>query len=218
MNIIITGAANGLGYALAHFFANNNHHVYMLDRQKPKLLQKNQTFFKVDIINPKQLQTIAKKISKKIDILINNAGIMKRGTLKEISIEDMNRLIDVNAKGYVWVTKIFLPLCKKDAKIVFVSSRHAKTLPKDPGIYALTKKINADTAQLFQKTYPKLDIRTLYLGPIDTQIAYLNQTKKQIKQKQPQPTEKTAHKIMQFLETDKKELIYREKSKKYYSK
>ena len=74
-NIVITGVSSGIGFHLANSLTLNNK-VYGLSRKKPKIKNDNFIFLKTDLGNLKSLTSSLKKI-KKVDVLINNAGITK---------------------------------------------------------------------------------------------------------------------------------------------
>ena len=101
--IIITGSGKGIGYDLALNFVNRNAIIYCIDKAFPNKIPKNfqYSFFqkKCDITNKKQFEKICKEIfekHKKIDVLINNAGITYPEKSKIYSEEKWIKTLQVN--------------------------------------------------------------------------------------------------------------------------
>jgi 3-oxoacyl-[acyl-carrier protein] reductase len=110
---IITGGAAGIGAATAEKFAEEGAKVIIwdLDESKGKALAEklNATFAKVNTANYEEVETAAKAVNDqfgRIDILINNAGITRDSTLKKMTIEQWQQVIDVNLTGVFYCTKI----------------------------------------------------------------------------------------------------------------
>lgn len=102
-NIIITGAANGIGYKAAIYFREQNHNVFALD-----ILEENDNviflksigvnYIPVDITNIKSLHKTVEPIVEKnmIDLLINFAGIIETGAMVDVPYEKMLKSVEVN--------------------------------------------------------------------------------------------------------------------------
>lgn len=110
---IITGGAAGIGAATAIKFAEEGAKVVIwdLDETKGKALAEklNATFAKVNTANYADIEVAAKAVNDKfgrIDILINNAGITRDSTLKKMTVEQWQQVIDVNLTGVFYCTKI----------------------------------------------------------------------------------------------------------------
>ena len=87
----------------------------------------NVKIFKADISNKKQVQEMidyATSEFKKIDILINNAGISSTGLLQDLSEEELNRIFSVNVNGTFFCTQSVLPqmIARHEGKIINISS------------------------------------------------------------------------------------------------
>jgi 3-oxoacyl-[acyl-carrier protein] reductase len=115
---IITGGAAGIGAATAIRFANEGAKVVIwdLDENRGNELAKQLTsqglsavFHKVNTSNYQEVESAAKQVFEaygSIDILINNAGITRDATLKKMTPEQWQQVIDVNLTGVFYCAKI----------------------------------------------------------------------------------------------------------------
>ncbi len=110
---IITGGAAGIGAATAIRFVEEGAKVIIwdLDETKGNALaqQLNIEFEKVNTALFSDIENAAKKIFEtygRIDILVNNAGITRDSTLKKMTTEQWQQVIDVNLSGVFYCTKI----------------------------------------------------------------------------------------------------------------
>ena len=110
---IITGGASGIGAATSRKFALEGAKVIIwdLDQEKGNALANEigGDFLKVNTANYSEIEAAAKSVNDKynrIDILINNAGITRDSTLKKMTLEQWQQVIDVNLTGVFYCTKI----------------------------------------------------------------------------------------------------------------
>jgi 3-oxoacyl-[acyl-carrier protein] reductase len=110
---IITGGAAGIGAATAVKFVQEGAKVVIwdLDEAKGNALAKqlNVVFAKVNTADYAEVEAAAKAVNEqfgRIDILINNAGITRDSTLKKMTVEQWQQVIDVNLTGVFYCTKI----------------------------------------------------------------------------------------------------------------
>jgi len=124
--IIISAAADGIGWAIAQACMLNGALVYITDRSKEALdnISKHQLYEKqlfldrVNTENFKEVENYFNKIKNKvdnIDALINNVGIAgPTGKLEELNINDWKETIDININSHFYYTKLSIPLLKKN--------------------------------------------------------------------------------------------------------
>ena len=110
---IITGGAVGIGAATAVKFAQEGATVIIWDLNDVKgtelAQQTGGIFAKVNTANYQEVEVAAKNVFdqfRRIDILINNAGITRDSTLKKMTVEQWQQVIDVNLSGVFYCTKI----------------------------------------------------------------------------------------------------------------
>lgn len=133
---IITGGANGIGYAAVERFAQEGARVIMADydestgmKAAEELREKGHdvTFVQVDVADRESVQNMvaqAVEIYGGIDILVNNAGITRDAMLAKMEIADFQRVLDVNLTGVFNCTQSVLPhlIEKGKGKIINTSS------------------------------------------------------------------------------------------------
>lgn len=122
---LITGASSGIGYATAKYFADNKIDLIICGRREDRLnMLKGEIADKVKVeilvFDVSQQHEVFEKINelpeewKNIDFLINNAGNAHGMDLvQDASLEDWEKMIDINVKGLMYVTKAVLPLMLK---------------------------------------------------------------------------------------------------------
>ncbi|TES86210.1 glucose 1-dehydrogenase [Candidatus Aerophobetes bacterium] len=133
---IVTGAARGIGKAIAQRFLQEGAAVAINDIDleraeeivhEAKSKGKKALSVKADVSNEKEVEEMVNRVYSnfaRIDILVNNAGIIKRGSTEDHSYEDWDRVIAVNLRGTYNCSKAVIPIMKKQkcGKIVNVSS------------------------------------------------------------------------------------------------
>ena len=154
MNVVITGAAGGVGTAVAKLFASKGHNLILLGRNTKNLnelgesISKNHNvsvdFFKCDAVNGLEVRSCIKNInelSKKIDLLINIAGDFPYGPLLNESEGAFDNCMDVNLKlPYLLSLGLFNSLKKNGGgKIINIGSSSAYAGFKNTVTYCASK-------------------------------------------------------------------------------
>ena len=124
-NIIISAAADGIGWSIAELCMNNGASVFVsdIDEQKLSLLKNHKSFNSslfIKKVNASDSEDVLnyflelKKQIKNIDALINNVGIAgPTGKIEELEIDQWNKTIDVNINSHFYFSKYSIPLLKK---------------------------------------------------------------------------------------------------------
>jgi len=118
---LVTGAASGIGAAIAQMFARAGAHVFVGDRDEPGggalvdfIRRENGAadFLPLDVSSEPQCEAACRAVHEKfsrLDVLVNNAGIGHVGTILQTTGADLDRIYAVNVRGMFNVTKAFLP-------------------------------------------------------------------------------------------------------------
>lgn len=148
--VIITGASSGIGKALAYEYASNGHKVVLGARNSKKLDEITDdikskgweaAWHKTDVSKEDDCKDLVNFTVEKyggVDVLINNAGISMRALFKDVKLEVLKQLMDINFWGTVYCTKYALPyLLESKGSVVGVSSiAGLKGLPARTGYSA----------------------------------------------------------------------------------
>jgi NAD(P)-dependent dehydrogenase (short-subunit alcohol dehydrogenase family) len=108
-----------------------------------------------------------------LDILVNNAGIARYGTVEEMSLSDIDALLDVNVRGAVLASQAAIPHLKQGGRIVSIGSCFAERVPvQGCTLYSMTKSaLLAFTRGLARDLGPRdVTVNLVQPGPIDTDM------------------------------------------------
>ena len=146
---IITGAAQGLGEALAKRLDQEGAKVVVADinlesAQKVAETLNDAVAIQVDVTNYEQCEEIAKKTLErygKIDLLVCNAAILIAKPIEEFSSEQWKKVIDVNLVGYYNCAKAVVPTMMKQGRgnIIQINSKSGKKGSAKNSAYATSK-------------------------------------------------------------------------------
>lgn len=125
--VFITGASRGIGRALTEKFLSEGYEVIGTSTSgKVDIDNKSLTILKLDLSLSKSIEDCVKKFAKfdkKIDILINNAGIYANNEDPTMKIEYLRKTLEVNLIGTIDLTEKLIPFVKEGGKIINISSR-----------------------------------------------------------------------------------------------
>jgi NAD(P)-dependent dehydrogenase (short-subunit alcohol dehydrogenase family) len=122
---VVTGAASGIGLATATRFAEEGMQVVMADIQEDALdaavstllgLGHEVTGVRTDVSCYDQIENLAARavnVYGKVNIVHNNAGVVRAGTLEELSLDDWQWVLGVDLWSAIYGVKVFLPLIKQ---------------------------------------------------------------------------------------------------------
>ncbi|MEM6052624.1 3-oxoacyl-ACP reductase family protein [Erwinia sp. P7711] len=108
-----------------------------------------------------------------LDILVNNAGVARGGMLEEMSLEDIDLMLDVNVRGVILTTQAALPHLGQGARIINIGSCLAERVPMQGiSIYSMTKSaLLSFTRGLARDLGPKgITVNLVHPGPTDSDM------------------------------------------------
>lgn len=177
--VVITGASSGLGEATARFLAKQGAIVVLGARRTDRLKSLTDEITRnggkaialpTDVIDRDQVKNLADAAVQKfsrIDVMINNAGLMPPAPLERLKIDEWDRTIDVNIKGVLYGIAAALPHMKqqKSGHFINVSSVAGHRVGPGFAVYAATKHaVRALSEGLRQEVKP-YNIRTTVISP-----------------------------------------------------
>jgi 3-hydroxybutyrate dehydrogenase len=166
--ILVTGSTSGIGLAITEKFYSEFYNVVIVGKVKLTVINKLKKNFDKDrslilnldltkVNNIKKLIILAKKKFKKIDVLVNCAGMQAVSPIDKYSEDIWRKLLDINLNVAFYMTKYALPIMRKNnwGRIINIASTHgligsvnksAYTASKH-GIVGLTKVTALETAK-----------------------------------------------------------------------
>ncbi|MFN6481520.1 MULTISPECIES: SDR family oxidoreductase [unclassified Nostoc] len=151
--VIITGASSGLGEATAKRLAASGAKLMLSARREDRLkdlvaaIAKSggtATYQVTDVADRAQVETLAKQTLStygRIDVLINNAGLMPLSALDQVKVEEWDQMIDVNIKGVLYGIAAVLPIMRqqKSGHVINLSSVAGHKVFAGSAVYCATK-------------------------------------------------------------------------------
>ncbi|MBK6692452.1 MAG: SDR family oxidoreductase [Myxococcales bacterium] len=134
----ITGANRGIGLELARALVARGDAVVALCRSSSKELEatKARVLDGVDVSSDANIASVAERLSgTRVDVLVNNAGILERDTLDSFDHASLLRQMEVNALGPLRLTRALLPLMQRAGKVVVITSRMGSIADNGSGAY-----------------------------------------------------------------------------------
>jgi NAD(P)-dependent dehydrogenase (short-subunit alcohol dehydrogenase family) len=150
---VITGAGSGIGRATALSMARRGCHLALADinvagaedtAREAQALGVRATAHRLDVADRAAVAAFPHEVvaaHKRVDLLMNNAGVALGGTFEQVDEADFDWLMEINFHGVVRMTRAFLPLLHKsdDARIVNVSSIFGIITPPGQAAYSASK-------------------------------------------------------------------------------
>lgn len=151
--VIITGASSGLGEATAHRLAKSGAKLVLGARREDRLEalrdaiveQGGEAIYRVtDVTDRSQVEALAqaaKEAYGRIDVLINNAGLMPLSPLDQLKVDEWEQMVDVNIKGVLYGIAAVLPTMREQhaGHIINLSSVAGHVVFPSAAVYCATK-------------------------------------------------------------------------------
>ena len=159
--VLITGASSGIGKSIAKYFLEKNVKVIVFGINKPDL---NVDFYKVDIKKEAEIKSALSKIGK-IDVLINNSGIVKISKIIDTSNEYFDDIFNTNFRGLFLMSKYSIPKINEMGCIINISSIAGLKSYEGYGIYCATKSAIISLTKTLAIELAKKKIRVNCIAP-----------------------------------------------------
>ncbi len=179
--IIVTGAGGGMGKAIIEDQLGKGHIVIGLDLSVTSLAhlaQQSLQTYEVNVLQEDSIQAIVHEVYAKygrIDGLVNALGIAQAATpIEQVTMDDWNRLMDVNVKSLFITTKAIVPYMKKRKKGSIVTIASISAVRPRPGLQVYIASKGA--AESFTRGLAielashQIRVNTIHPGPADTQM------------------------------------------------
>ncbi|MGW4353209.1 SDR family oxidoreductase [Nocardia sp. NPDC004582] len=175
--ILVTGASSGIGEATARRLAAAGHHVVLGARRTDRLAQLvtelkdagyDAEYAHLDVTNLDNVRAVVTDVRARhgrVDVLVNNAGVMPLSMVEDLRVDDWNRMIDVNLRGVLHGIAAVLPSMRerRSGHIITIASTAADRVDPTGVVYSATKyAVRAISEGLRQETS---DIRVTLVNP-----------------------------------------------------
>jgi 3-oxoacyl-[acyl-carrier protein] reductase len=183
---LVTGASRGIGASIAKVLAAEGADVAITYEksaeraaevvQAIKAQGRRAVAIQADSADPTAIQSSIDKTVAELgglDILVNNAGILRVAELKNISLEDIDAILNVNVRGPIIASKSALPHLSKGGRIITIGSFFADRVPSAAlSVYAASKSaLVAFTKGLARELGSKeVTVNLVQPGSIDTDM------------------------------------------------
>ena len=184
--IVITGASSGIGEATAKLLAKHGATVVLGARRSERLeaiAKEIRTaggtaeYQTLDVTQRSQLEAIVQFAQSKfgrVDVLINNAGVMPLSALDQLKVDEWDRMIDVNIKGVLYGIAAALPVMKaqKAGQIINLSSIGGHAVSPTAAVYCATKfAVGAISEGLRQEVGGDIRVTVISPGVTESELA-----------------------------------------------
>jgi NADP-dependent 3-hydroxy acid dehydrogenase YdfG len=175
--VVITGASSGLGEATARHLAREGAKLVLGARRLDRLQALAQDLnlgtdaaVETDVTDRAQVERLvdaAVAVHGRIDVIINNAGLMPHSPLERGKVDDWDRMIDVNLKGVLYGIAAALPHMtrQKSGHIINVSSVAGHKVRPGSAVYAATKAAVRMLSEGLRQEVKPYNIRTTIISP-----------------------------------------------------
>jgi len=151
--VAVTGASSGIGEATAEYLARRGAKLVLGARGADKLQEVRRRiidaggeaeYVAIDVARREGVaMLVARSLERfgRLDVLINNAGVMPIGSLDDLAVDDWECMVDVNVKGVLWGIAAALPVfrAQKSGHFITIASTAAKRTVPTMAVYSGTK-------------------------------------------------------------------------------
>ena len=166
--VLITGASQGIGRAIATRVIQDGYRVINLDKKAPKSLLKGETYHSIDLMDPQAIEELIPKITKQEPILrlVNNAGFIRPGALENTTLDDFEAVMALNLRAPMLLAQQLLPHMRqaKFGRIVSIASRAALG-KEERTVYAASKAGLVGMTKTWALEMAKFGITVNAIGP-----------------------------------------------------
>ena len=177
--VVITGASSGLGEATARLLAAEGATVVLGARRADRLkalaeeltARGGKAVVRItDVTDREQVKALvdtAMRAGGRVDVMLNNAGVMPQSRIEQLKTDEWDQMVDVNIKGVLYGIAAALPVMKpqKSGHFINVSSVAGHKVGPGSSVYAATKfAVRALSEGLRQEVKP-YNIRTTVISP-----------------------------------------------------
>ncbi len=183
--VLVTGASSGIGEATARVLAGAGATV-MLGARRTERLERlaagiegaggSAGYRRLDVTSREDVQAFADAALEaygRIDVIINNAGIMPLSPMASLKVEEWDRMVDVNIKGVLHGIAAVLPVMNRqgNGQIVNVSSIGGLFVVPTAAVYCATKYAVRAISDGLRQENDRIRVTCVYPGVVESELA-----------------------------------------------
>ncbi|NIC05631.1 SDR family oxidoreductase [Billgrantia bachuensis] len=183
--ILLTGASSGIGEATARLLASHGHRLVVGARRTDRLETLAQAiraeggtadYRALDVTQREDVQAFAEAaldIHGRIDVIINNAGVMPLSPLASLKVDEWDRMIDVNIRGVLHGIAAVLPTMQAQGsgQVINISSIGGLYVVPTGAVYCATKYAVRAISDGLRQEHDKLRVTCVYPGVVESELA-----------------------------------------------
>jgi NAD(P)-dependent dehydrogenase (short-subunit alcohol dehydrogenase family) len=170
--VLITGASSGFGKVTSEILAENGYWVFGTSRSPASTASpKGVEMLELDVTSDESVKScvgaLLAKTNGALDILISNAGVVTRGAIEEMTVDDAKSLLDTNLFGSLRMIRAVLPTMRaaKRGKIIFMGSMAGQITVPFEGMYCVSKFALEGFAEQLRMEVEPFGIKVSILEP-----------------------------------------------------
>ncbi|MEV5599617.1 SDR family oxidoreductase [Streptomyces sp. NPDC052496] len=184
--VLITGASSGIGEATAQRLAADGHHVFLGARRTERLAELtgrltdaggSAAYRRLDVTDAADVRAFvdaARATYGRVDVLVNNAGVMPLSALEALRTEEWDRMLDVNVRGVLHGIAAALPVMRAQGggHFVNIASVGAYEVSPTAAVYCATKfAVRALSEGLRQESGGDIRVTVVSPGVTESELA-----------------------------------------------
>ncbi|MEJ6846544.1 SDR family oxidoreductase [Sinorhizobium fredii] len=183
--VLITGASSGIGEATARLLAKTGAQVMLGARRTDRLENLaaeikssggNARYKSLDVTRRENVQIFADAALEafgRIDVLVNNAGVMPLSPMASLKVDEWDRMVDVNIKGVLYGIAAVLPAMNQQGsgQIINVSSIGGLVVSPTAAVYCATKYAVRAISDGLRQENDKIRVTCVYPGVVESELA-----------------------------------------------
>ncbi|WP_329473720.1 SDR family oxidoreductase [Streptomyces sp. NBC_01723] len=184
--VLVTGASSGIGEATAHRLAADGHRVFLGARRTDRLEKLagritaeggTAAFRRLDVTDAADVRAFVSAAAERwgrVDVLVNNAGVMPLSPLAALKVDEWDRMIDVNVRGVLHGVAAALPVMRRQGggHVVNIASVGAYEVVPTAAVYCATKfAVRALSEGLRQESDGSIRVSVVSPGVTESELA-----------------------------------------------
>jgi NADP-dependent 3-hydroxy acid dehydrogenase YdfG len=183
--IILTGASSGIGEAVARLLASQGHKLVLGARRTDRLAilcdelrasGAQLDYLATDVTqraDTQQLADFARDKYGRVDVMINNAGVMPLSPLSSLKVDEWDRMLDVNVRGVLYGIAAVLPLMEsqQSGHIINIASIGALAVSPTAAVYCATKFAVRAISDGLRQESRQLRVTVINPGVVESELA-----------------------------------------------